>query len=203
MKKKLLYNLFCIGIFVPISVLAESKVSSWYLPKKLSDLNTKVTFEVDSTWNLIKTVTSSLHGTANLEDLNDPTTVNVLLNLPVEKFETGSSMHNGRMREVMLIEKYPEVIFSGKRLLKRCTPALVIRDGKCSETITAELTMLSKTLPITMPIQVSYESDSSFVISGQVPIVWGDFGIEDPSMFVNRLDPIANVSFKTYLRPER
>ena len=164
---KLLLGLGLTILFFPLTVLAEPDLSNWYLPAAISDQNTNVRFEVDSTWHLVKGVTANLSGNIQLLDPEDPTSVEISLSLPVAKFDTGNSMRDDRMREVMAADEFQMVTFSGQGLKKLCTPALVLRDRVCEDLIRGELKIRSNSMPIDLPVQIGITSEKSFKISGK------------------------------------
>lgn len=187
--------LFCAQCF------AEPTLSTWHLPQVLDDTNTTVRFEVDSTWHLVHGATSGLTGKASLQDVNDPTSVKVSLSLPVAKFDTDNSSRDERMNEVMFSDTYPTVSFVGEKLQKRCTPAVVRRDKKCHDELKGKLTILKTTKDVALPLIIQESGAGGFVVEGSLALRWAEYGVEDPSIFIARLNPVVTVFFTARLEP--
>lgn len=198
---KSLFFLFILLTGSPIFVVAQetAPLATWFLPTALSDQNTKVTFEVDSTWHLVKGETTGLRGNAKLQDQTDPNSIVVQLKVPVVNFDTDNGMRDERMREVMAEESYKYVSFESEGKKGECTPALVLRDGTCEDVLSGKLTIRSKTSPVEIPIVISSSGENGFVVKGKLPISWAEYGVEDPSILIARLDPIVTVLFEVTL----
>ena len=174
-------------------------ISKWNLPIDLNDKNTKISFEVDSTWHVVRGVTSGIEGLMKLQDEKDPASVEVRLQVPVASFDTDNLTRNGHMRDAMSAERFPTVSFLGSGLQKLCTPALVLRDGSCNDVLLGKLTLLETTRSIELPIEIIRISNQSFSVKGKVPLRWAEYGVEDPSIFISRLDPTVTVYFEITL----
>lgn len=202
---KFLPCFICLLTLFPVhQSLADSLsgVSSWFLPQALSDQNTKIRFEVDSTWHLVNGTTSDVSGTIELAEKGNPSSVRASLQLPVAKLSTDSESRDERMREVMFESEHPFVKFEGKSLSGGCTPALVLRDGSCSDTLRGELSIVAETRSVEIPITISSSIPEGFLVRGKLPFKWADYGVEDPSILIARLDPVATVFFELSLLPE-
>ena len=68
-------------LLIPLSSQAETKLASWNLPVELTDKNTTVKFEVDSTWHMVHGTTAHISGNAKLLKPEDPSSVNVNLSI--------------------------------------------------------------------------------------------------------------------------
>lgn len=172
--------------------------TAWNLPAAINDANGHVAFDVDSTWHLIKGKTKDLTGKAWLENPKDFRSVRAEMQLPVESFNTGSESRDERMREVMHAEAYPTVSFSLRNIRGLCAPESIPDKGVCPVTFEGSLTMSNTTKQIEIPATVSRDG-RNFVMAGNVDILWPEFGIEDPSMLIARLDHTAKVAFNLTL----
>jgi polyisoprenoid-binding protein YceI len=182
---------------------AEESAKQWYLPQTLSDSNTKVSFEVDSTWHLVEGTTSHITGEASLLDPENPQSVIVELTLPVAHFDTDNSLRDSKMRRVMSAEQYPLVTFKSSQLLEGCSPEVVQQKKTCETTLEGALTILAVTQEISLPVSISYEKDKSYRITGMILLTWGEFGVEDPSILIASVDPTVEVSFTVHLSPRK
>ncbi|MCB0328657.1 MAG: YceI family protein [Bdellovibrionales bacterium] len=190
-----MFVLLCSVFTLAIPAFAQRGESSWYLPTELSDTNTHVRFELDSTWHLVKGATSHISGKVELTDPSDPTSVQVSISIPVKYFDTDSSSRDKELREVMFAADHPFVKFEGAKLKNLCTPAKVLKDGSCIDILVGNLSIAKKTASVELPITISATKERDFVISGKLPIAWAEYGVEDPSIFIARVDKIATVFF--------
>lgn len=203
MRKQLcLALLVAFGCINSHSAKAEESHSGWFLPRKLSDQNTEVRFEVDSTWHLVEGTVTNFTGEAHLEDPTDPTSVTLQLRFSVSNFDTKNSMRDRKMKRVMAAQQFPFVYFKAQGLTKKCTPALVLRDGSCSDSLTGELTILSTKKTVTLPISIKTAEKDSFFVKGEASFRWEEYGVKDPSILIARLDPVVTVFFEVTLSPE-
>ncbi|MCB0339139.1 MAG: YceI family protein, partial [Bdellovibrionales bacterium] len=173
--------------------------STWYLPSGLTDSNTTVEFNVDSTWHMVEGKTAGVEGSAKLADNSDPRTLVVEVKLPVAKFDTDSSKRDREMRDVMAEKEFPFVSFESTSPLAQCVPAIVLRDGSCEDILKGVLQIRDVKKDILIPIVISNIGDS-FEVTGAIPVKWAEFGVEDPSIFIARLDSTVNVNFKVVLK---
>lgn len=187
---------------LPLETLAQPIQPDWNLPVAISDDNTSIRFEVDSTWHLVHGVAANSTGQIALKEPADPTSVVLSLELPVAELDTENSKRDSRMREILLAENYPTITFSGAGLSRGCTPALVARDGVCEDFIKGELTILATTKEIELPLLIRMETGNAYVVTGSIPIRWAEYGVEDPSIFVARVDPVVTIYFSVSLQPD-
>jgi polyisoprenoid-binding protein YceI len=202
--KKHLYT-FTVAVsaaFTPCYVFAQPTQTPWHLPVAVSDKNTNVRFEVDSTWHTVEGIASDVSGELSLAEPDNAASVQVSLAIPVAKLDTDNSMRDDRMREILFADKYPEISFKANGLNKNCTPAIVQQDGKCKDSITGDLTILSTTKQVTIPITISNGANKGYVVSGKIPLKWAEYGVEDPSIIIAHVDPIVTVFFNISLEPQ-
>lgn len=199
MKKYYIFFLVFVVFSTPAFSIEPEKVGSWNLPVTLTDQNAEVRFEVDSTWHLVKGTTKGVSGDVALAKEGEPSSVEVHLKVPVKSFDTDNSMRDDRMREVMAATQYPEVVFHGSGLLNGCTPGRVLKEGTCSDMLHGSLTLLQTTQEVDLPVSISIDDNKRFVVKGSLPIRWASFGVEDPSIFIAKLNPVATVFFTVHL----
>lgn len=181
------------------TLYADTSAARWHLPQDLDDGNVTIEFELDTTWHTVHGKTSLIKGNASLADEKDPTTVKVEVQLPVSKFDTGGSMRDSELREVMASDYFPFVVFEVMRLMRGCTPAVVLERGQCADELDGMLRIRDKRSPTTIPVVIKRDGDG-FAIVGKTDIRWADFGVEDPSMLIARVKPIVTVHFEVHLR---
>jgi polyisoprenoid-binding protein YceI len=184
---------------VPHVLSAEPSVACWNLPLTLSDKNTEIRFQLDSTWHEIQGTTAEITGLASCVAAQSPQNIVVSLSLPVRSFNTDNSMRDSRLMEVMLVEQYPTVDVELSGLSGGCTPALVMRDKTCRDQLSGTLTIRGTEQPVSIPVTISFAADGHFHVAGEYSFAWPDFGIEDPSIFVAKLHPIVKIQFSVEL----
>ena len=168
--------------------------SKWPLPATLSDSNTEVRFEVDSTWHLVKGKTSGVSGHISLAKPDDWKSVTGVISIPVDRFDTDNSSRDEKMREVMAQPTFPAVEIHVLGLEGECSPALV----PCSGTMNAQLTIRGKTLKV--PVSYSATHDGThLVLTGESKFLWSDFDVEDPSIFIAKLSNVVTVKYQVKL----
>ncbi len=170
----------------------------WQMPQHLSNSNTTVTFEVDSTWHLIKGTTSRIDGRVWLADTKDPLSVRALVKFPVDAFATGGESRDERMREVMDSEHVPLVTLSIDSFEPRCALERFQSRVSCPVTLAARLSIRGVEKPLTLTGNM-VRAATDVVLSGETRFSWADFGVEDPSILVAKLDPEVLVSYTVRL----
>ncbi len=199
--KKLFLRLLSFILIQPYLLLAENKHLQdsvadwgWQLPVELSDKNTTVSFEVDSTWHLVQGTTAQIFGRAWLTDSKDPLSVRALVEFPVEKFNTNNSTRDERMREVMDSKNYPNVRLEIDSLRPECTADDFIKTGQCQLSIATRLTIHGNQRLQELSALLE-RKQSTITVTGTSQFSWLDFAVEDPSIFVAKLEPQMKVTF--------
>ena len=103
------------------SSITGSDVAGWRLPLELSEANTSVIFEVDSTWHLVKGEAQVIKGRVWQEDPQDNQTVHASVKLAVQDMVTGDKKRDKKMHLVMHAATYPHVIFEMNSISGICT----------------------------------------------------------------------------------
>ena len=167
-------------------------------PIALSDGNTEVTFEVDSTWHLVHGKISDTSGSISMENINSQQVIKVKLQFPVEKFDTDSEMRDSRMREVMDQAHFPLVKVETEFSQQQCLVAEQFILGKCKFQLPAAVTIRDTKRQVNLDITVEQTTNSLEVI-GTASLLWSDYGVEDPSILIATLDPEVQISFRVKL----
>lgn len=184
-------------MLVPLVAVLEAQ-NTWNLPRDFNDTNTSIKFEVDSTWHLVKGATKGIHGSAWLQDPSDYASIRAELILPIGSFDTGSSSRDERMREVMHADLYPEVRLVISNTIGVCDPSALNVGASCSATLEGILNINNTRRQLRIPAQVRHDVEG-YAVSGKIAFNWADFGIEDPSIFIAKLDPTVSVDFTVNL----
>ena len=179
-----------------VASASPAQADTWNLPASLNDSNTAVSFVVDSTWQTVNGTTRDLAGSIALKDKNDPLSIVVDLKIQVKTFDTDWDSRDEKLQECMASDRYPVVSFTSQRLSETCKPSVIDIAGKCSGTLRGTLTMRDVTKEVALPVEIVKER-GAYQISGTLPVQWADYNIEDPSILIAKLDPIATISYKT------
>lgn len=167
----------------------------WKLPPQLDDNNTRISFEVDSTWVTVHGKTSGIHGSVSQEDPVAPETLRGQVILPVAKFDTDNSGRDEHLREVMGEASYKNVVFNLVKLTISCQ-ASAMKDGEsCPGQIAGELQIRDIKKSLVIPVIVS-RSSSDFKCQGKTSLAWLDYGVGDPSFVLAKLDKIVHIAFE-------
>ncbi len=171
---------------------AQAEQTFWNLPQTLSDSNVTVSFEVDSTWHMVRGSTKEIAGKAWLSEPTDYRTIRAEVALPVSQFNTDSSRRDTRLREVMHAAVAPEVRFSLTAAPSLCDPSTLEIAASCLAKLEGTLTINSTTREIALPVEIT-KNEAAFMIEGLTQFKWADFGVEDPSIIVAKLNPTVTV----------
>ena len=183
-------SIFCSTLVFTTSVYADA----WNLPSALNDNNTTVTFEVDSTWHLVHGTTRGVSGKVWLESPKDFRSIRAELSLPVKSFDTDSESRDERLLEVMAAEQFPNVSFVANAAPNLCDPTTVTESSPCKADLLGTLTIRNVAKPVAIPVTVESKA-GHYTIKGALSVQWADFGVEDPSILIAKLDPTVVVSF--------
>lgn len=195
---------FSASPFAEAASLPTGSEKFWNLPQELNDQNLKIDFAVDSTWHLVEGATSSISGKAWLDNPQDFRSVRAEISLPVATFDTQNSRRDRRMREVMQAEQFPNVNFRLEQVLEVCDPKTVKEGHVCNFRVRGVLRIRDVEKTIDWPSKISYQPAlAAFKLEGKSEIDWQDFGIEDPSIFIAKVYPQAQISFVLNLPAEQ
>lgn len=185
---KILFAIF----LLTFSLNAQAFPTFWNLPKTLDDTNTKVTFLGDCTWYEIDGVTSQIKGRAWLADPKDFTSIRGEISLPVRSLDTDSDLQNEKLWEVMSEERYKTALFTLTKISDLCNPLDMKEGGICEAKIVGNLKLLKTTKELEIPVKIK-KTGSVFKLTGEFIMDWRDYEIEDPSMLVNKVDPLVKI----------
>lgn len=185
----------CIAISSPLLVSAES----WQSVHKVSDSNSALTFEVDSTWHLIHGRVPDVTGQIEITSNGDTSTISGEVIASVERFNTENKSRDAELKNVMAAKNYPSVTLRINSTGNVCSPDGVKKSGGCSGTISGSLTIRDVTRKVEIPYKITQEGDG-FKVLGEFELKWEDYGVEDPSILIAKLHDTVKVSFWTKLK---
>jgi polyisoprenoid-binding protein YceI len=131
-----------------------------------------------------------------LKDKHDPLSIVVDLKIQVKTFDTDWDSRDERLQECMASDTYPLASFTSSRLSDNCKPSVIDIAGKCAGTLTGIITIRDVSKEVALPISIT-KGQESYLISGELPLRWADYNIEDPSILIAKLDPIVAISYET------
>ncbi|WKZ56710.1 MAG: YceI family protein [Bdellovibrionota bacterium] len=171
----------------------------WNLPTPLGDYNTQLSFEVDSTWHTVHGTTTGVSGRVWIENPADSASLRAEISVPVAQFNTDNSMRDDKLREVMAAEEYPKVKFDLKSADIPCDPAVMVEASRCAILLRGNLSIRSITHAVEIQASVTKQG-KDYVVQGSFPITWAEYEVEDPSILIARVDPIATITFALTLK---
>lgn len=180
----------------------KAQAAPWKLPLVVGPENTRVSYVVDSTWHTVHGIVKEPHGKIVLRDRRDPLSVQAELYFPVTSFDSDNSSRDRKMLRVMHADKFTEVVFKANSGISReCAPDKIQFDTPCKSVLAGELNISGHARNVEIPILISRKATGYFV-RGELPINWAEYGVEDPSILIAKLDPIVTVSFEINLDEE-
>lgn len=185
-----IFTFFILSFFIEGSLLAQQ----WQMPCHLSDANTSVQFEVDSTWHKIVGKVKDFNGEAWLSNDKDPNSVRAKIKFPVIGFDTDSQSRDEELRHDMHSDVFPNVEFELLRVDDICSPIDLDQGKVCNISLFGNLSISGVQKEVTIPGTILLDKNT-YKVSGSFPVKWGEFGVEDPSILIAKLDPIAFVKF--------
>ena len=180
--------------FSPPSVFAQS----WTLPQKLDDSNTTVTFDLATTWHRVEGKISGISGSARFSDPADDKSLHAEIFFPVKNFDTGNRSRDKELRHDMAEPQHPNAKLEIVKSDQLCPRTAVITGKPCRASLSATLEIREQKQEINLPITIQ-RTDRGFAAFGEISFHWLDFGIEDPSMIIARVDKTVNVHYRVEL----
>lgn len=190
-------SILSICVFTANAFAAETALpaqSTWKLPVEVSDRNTKVQFDVDTTWHVVTGKTSNLTGRVFLADPQDPMSVQAEIHFPVKQFDTGWGARNDSLYDHMAADKFTEVVYRVTKLQPTCRLEELQRTGECQTLLNGTLSIRDITREATIPAIIK-KTNAGYEVSGDFTFRWDAFNVEDPSIIVAKVKPEVKVSY--------
>ncbi len=192
---KLLYTLLPLLLFASDALCQEAP--TWKLPIEVNDSNTKVEFNVDTTWHVVTGKISGTSGFVKPGEAGIPRSIAAEIHFPVAKFDTGWDMRDESLHEHMAKEEYPEVVLTAGSIGSLCAEELAA-EKPCTTTLAAKLKIRDVEKEISLPIEIKQEGEN-IVVSGDYTLQWAEYNVEDPSILVAKVDPEVTISYSLEL----
>ncbi len=190
---RLFHVLFSLLLFIPQYSSAQAP-QTWDLPLIVNDTNTKVQFDVDTTWHIVTGHVSNISGNISLADSTNPLSINSEIHFPVKSFDTGWGMRNESLQDSMHMKKFPEVILKTSEIEGDCNPEKVQTEGKCQMLLVGTLKITDVTREAKIPVTIEAK-ENNFLVQGKLTFKWTSFNIEDPSILMAKVDPDVTVTY--------
>lgn len=162
------------------------------MPVDLNDSNTKIRFEVETSIFGVHGSAHNISGKIWLSDEKNYASILAEISIPIKDLNTGNESRDKKIREIMHEDKYPNIIFKARQLSRLCNPAEL--KAPCHAELKGLLSLANTTKELTIPVTI-IKKDSNYSIQGNVQFNWMDFGIEDPSTFLSKVDHQVKISF--------
>ncbi len=153
---------------------------------KLDDTNTRISFEVDTTWHLVKGKTNGITGRLWRETPGDDASIRAEIKIPVASFDTDSESRDKELRSSMAAEQFPNVSLNVEQIDRACMPASLGSSESCAGQMTASLTIRDVRKELKLPYQLK-KGPKGLEVSGSVAFEWLAFHVKDPSILIARV----------------
>lgn len=166
----------------------------------LSPNNAQVTFDVDSTWHTVHGTVGAVQGTLSTTSPANLATLHGDIHLGVKSFNTENARRDSRMLEVLAAEAFPEVVYHLEKIEGKCAIETLQVGQSCDDTALGELTIRDHTLAVPLALHID-KAEDGLTVTGESQLQWGDYGVEDPSILVAKLDKTVAVHLTVNLPP--
>lgn len=78
----------------------------------------------------------------------------------------------------------------------------VVFTGICHDELKSVLTIRDVSKDVLLPLEIG-QTDDGYNVKGSLEINWAEYGIEDPSILIASVDPVAKIDFAILLKEDR
>ncbi len=161
----------------------------------------EVTFLMDTTWHAVHGVARGITGT--IESAGGSLFVDAVVTVVVDAttLETGNARRDRTMHtEYMMTKEWPRITFrsTAPPVLLGMDPATGAAD--VSFELAGDLTIRSQTRGVILALTARPDGDG-WIVTGEHTVSLRDYGIPDPSIFMNRVQDAVKVTFSVRARP--
>jgi polyisoprenoid-binding protein YceI len=195
-----LLSLLCL-LLLPSShlkALDDNQGKYWNLPQLLNHNNSKISFEVDSTWHRVHFDLKQVSGKVWLANLEDFNSIKAQVHLPVKDFDSDNGSRDSKLRHVMSEDNFPEVVFNLNSLSNLCKPEQLSEGKNCEVLAQGQLQIKDVKEDISFPATIS-KKDEKFELQAQVIVDWSRYGVEDPSILIATVEKEVSISISVVL----
>ncbi len=179
-------------LFVPVFGFAQTN-PTWQIPLNLSNSNTKVRFEVDTTWHMVHGEVKSVTGKIALQDPADPLSISADIKIPVKKITTGWGMRDSSFMDSMKEEEFPEISFKSTSFIPKGDCSVeAITAKNCSGVLKGKLKILDVESDADLEVKITKNNDM-YLVKGNITFAWAKFNVKDPSIMMAKVKPDVTV----------
>lgn len=173
----------------------------WKLPLSLSERNTVVTFDVDTTWHVVHGVAQKVQGEISSSDPANPLAIQGEIRFPVAAMDTGWDARDDSFYEHIESEKFNHVVFTIASVGGDCAiDTLGVKP--CAVKINGSLTIRDVKKDVSLDAMIT-SSDAGYTVSGKTVLQWASYGMKDPSIIVAKVQPDVTVNFAVTLPADK
>jgi len=192
------------------SVIADSK-EEFVLPLSITNNTAQVSFKVDSTWHTVRGSIETINGKVWRENSEG---IRAEIDGEVKSFKTGLGMRDRELYKVMVADKYPSVHFSLSSITGEhgtsteqgqefCHLSELTETKPCLTTIDAFVTIREVRKQVKFSGHFKRVAPDRIKLGSKGKLNWAEFGVEDPSILIAKLDKEVQVSFSVEIPTRR
>jgi polyisoprenoid-binding protein YceI len=185
------------------SVIADPQ-EEFLLPLSITKNSAQVSFKVESTWHTVSGSIEAIKGEVWRE--NNSGGFRAEIDGEVKSFKTGLGMRDRELYKVMAADKYPSVHFSlasisgeqgvsGEHSKELCKLSEITEIKPCLASIDAFVTIRGVKKPLRFSGTFKRVAPDRIKLVGKGKLNWAEFGVEDPSILIAKLDKEVRVRF--------
>ena len=157
------------------------------MPIEIDTSNTEVVFSLGTTWHTVTGIAKRVDGRIWLNDSADFTSVEGRSTIAVRDLDSDNSLRDEKMRDVMDEERFNDITVHLKEVTKICDPAKMQLNETCEIVLLCDLTIRDITKEVVVAGNIAL-SEKGYIVTAAVDLEWAEFGIEDPSILVARVE---------------
>lgn len=191
------YPLSLLLALAPLSPALADTSQAWNLPKALDEKNTRIAFDLFTTWENFL-VTTKAYGQAWLDDPRNSQSVRLEVHLPVTSFAADDPDIDEDIWDAMGSSSFPEVVFKSTEINDLCPPHEVDGGKECHGMMHGTLCIRDTKRQVDIPYGIRRDG-KGYRIFGKLPVDWSLFGVKDLSNFFYTVEKTVIVDFDSYL----
>lgn len=186
----------------PLTLCADEAVSPGPKTFVVDPEGSEVTFLMQTTWHGVHGKTTAITGT--IESAGGAVFEDAVAKVVVDAttLDTGNQRRDKTMHnEYMMTTQWPQVIFRSTAAPVRIDNVPDAPAGSISFELAGDLTIRSETRGVLLSLTARPEGEG-WVVTGEHTVSLKDYGIPDPSIFLNKVQDAVKVSFSVRVFPE-
>jgi polyisoprenoid-binding protein YceI len=156
----------------------------------LSPSNTTIAFTLDSTWHTVHGKANKFSGSVHGDQSWALPSLSGTVSIAVPNLDTDNSMRDKKMQQVMHASEHPTILFTFQGGHGDCSTTSA--EG-CRGEIPGTLTISNTSHPVVLAVEY-HNQQGRLTVDGSTTLRWADFGVEDPSILIARVDPEITIA---------